>query len=49
MKSLSLTSGIYLVFIESEIKNDKVTEALEIVEGILIKTHLVPYNLNKDF
>ena len=49
VKSLSLTSGIYLVFIESEIKNDKVTEALEIVEGILIKTHLVPYNLNKDF
>ena len=49
VKSLSLTSGIYLVFIESEIKNDKVTEAPEIVEGILIKTHLVPYNLNKDF
>ena len=49
VKSLSLTSGIYLVFIESEIKNNKVTEAPEIVDDILIKTYLVPYNLDKDF
>jgi AAA domain len=48
-KSLSLDSGIYLVFVESEIKNDKVTELPETIDGILIKTHLVPYNLEKDF
>ena len=48
-KSLSLDSGIYLVFIESEISNETVVEASEIVDGILIKTHLVPYNLEKDF
>ncbi len=49
VKSLSLTSGIYLVFMESEISNDKVKEEPEIVEDILIKTYLVPYNLDTDF
>ncbi len=49
VKSLSLESGIYLVFMESDIENEKVTENPEIVDGILIKTYLVPYNLDKDF
>ncbi len=49
VKSLSLTSGIYLVFMESDINNEKVTEAPEVIDGILIKTYLVPYNLDKDF
>ncbi len=49
VKSLSLDSGIYLIFVESEIKNDKLNEEPEMVEGILIKTYLVPYNLEKDF
>jgi hypothetical protein len=49
IQSLSLTSGIYLVFVESEISNDKVTEDPEIVDGVLIKTYLVPYNLETDF
>jgi AAA-like domain len=48
-KSLSLDSGIYLVFVESEINNEKVTELPETIDGILIKTHLVPYNLDTDF
>ena len=47
--SLNLPSAIYLVFVESEITNKTVTEIDEIVDGILIKTHLVPYNLEKDF
>ncbi len=49
VKSLSLDSGIYLVFVESEITNAQLTEAPELVEGILIKTYLVPYNLDQDF
>lgn len=49
IKSLSLASGIYLVFVESEISNDKVTEVPEMVDGVLIKTYLVPYNLENDF
>ncbi|MDZ7877888.1 MAG: AAA-like domain-containing protein [Saprospiraceae bacterium] len=48
-QSLSLTEAIYLVFIESEIKNETVKEESKVVDGILIKTHLVPYNLDKDF
>ena len=49
VQSLSLDSGIYLVFVESEINNEQVKEENEIIEDILIKTHLVPYNLEKDF
>jgi hypothetical protein len=48
-KSLSLPSAIYLVFVESEITNPNVIESNEMEDGILIKTHLVPYNLEKDF
>ena len=48
-KSLSLPSAIYLVFIESEITNENVIEGNEMEDGILIKTHLIPYNLDKDF
>ena len=48
-KSLSLPSAIYLVFVESEITNENVIEGNDLEDGILIKTHLVPYNLEKDF
>ena len=48
-QSLSLKEAIYLVFLESEITNETVVEENKIVDGILIKTHLVPYNLDKDF
>ena len=49
VKSLNLDSGIYLVFVESEVNNKEVIECNDIVDGVLIKTHLVPYNLEKDF
>ena len=48
-KSLSLSSAIYLVFVESEVTNPTVIEEEKIIDDILIKTHLVPYNLDKDF
>ena len=48
-KSLSLSSAIYLVFVESEVTNATVIEEEKIYDDILIKTHLVPYNLDKDF
>ena len=48
-KSLSLSSAIYLVFVESEVTNATVIEEEKIIDDILIKTHLVPYNLDKDF
>jgi AAA-like domain len=48
-QSLSLKEAIYLVFVESEVDNPTVLEEEKEYEGILIKTHLVPYNLEKDF
>ncbi|MDZ7879365.1 MAG: hypothetical protein U5L45_16910 [Saprospiraceae bacterium] len=48
-KSLSLKEAIYLVFVESEVTNVTVIEEAKEYDGVLIKTHLVPYNLNKDF
>ncbi len=48
-KSLSLDTAIYLVFVESEITNPNVKEGREWIEGVFIKTYLIPYNLEKDF
>jgi hypothetical protein len=48
-KSLSLDSAIYLIFVESIITNLNVTEDTETIDGVLIKTYLVPYNLETDF
>jgi AAA-like domain len=48
-KSLSLSSAFYLVFVESEANNPTVLEEELEYEGVLIKTHLVPYNLELDF
>jgi hypothetical protein len=48
-KSLSLDSAIYLVFLESDIQNAKINEIPETIDGVLIKTYLVPYNLETDF
>jgi hypothetical protein len=47
--SLSLPSAIYLVFVESEVNIPSVLEEEKEYEGVLIKTHLVPYNLELDF
>jgi hypothetical protein len=48
-QSLSLPTAIYLVFVESGITNPNITDAPEIIDGVFIKTHLVPYNIDKDF
>jgi hypothetical protein len=48
-KNLNLTTAIYLVFVESEVKNPHVKEINEMVDGIEIKTHLIAYNLDQDF
>jgi hypothetical protein len=48
-KNLNLMTAIYLVFVESEVKNPHVKEVTEMVDGVEIKTHLIAYNLEKDF
>ena len=49
LKSLNLTTGIYLVFVRSTITNPKIVENVETIEGIEIKTHLVRYDVKTDF
>jgi AAA-like domain len=48
-KSLNLDTAIYLVFVESEVTNKNVFEAIERIDNVLIKTHIVLYNLETDF
>lgn len=49
IKSLNLLTGIYLVFVRSNINNPKIVESIEFFDGIEIKTHLVRYDLATDF
>jgi hypothetical protein len=49
IKSLNLTTGIYLVFVRSTITNEKIIEGTNIIDGVEIKTHIVRYDLKTDF
>jgi hypothetical protein len=49
LKSLNLTTGIYLVFVRSTITNPKIVENVEIMGGVEVKTCLVRYDLSTDF
>jgi hypothetical protein len=49
IKSLNLTTGIYLVFVRSTITNEKIIEGTKIIDGVEIKTHIVRYDLKTDF
>lgn len=49
LKSLGLASGIYLIFVDVNVTNKKVKEDTELIEGVLITTYLVTYDLEKDF
>ncbi len=48
-KHLGLTIGYYLVFTDTEVTQAEVVEAHDVIEGVLIKTYLVRYELDKDF
>jgi predicted AAA+ superfamily ATPase len=49
IKSLNLTTGVYLVFAKSTTTNPILEEADEIIEGIHITTYLVRYDVETDF
>ena len=49
LNRLGLKKGYYLVFVDSEVTHEDVIEADEMIDGILIKTYLVRYDLDKDF
>lgn len=55
--SLGLKEGVYLVFVNSKVRNAKVVESVEMLnfgstselENIKISTYIVPYDIEKDF
>ncbi|MEY4905260.1 MAG: hypothetical protein RLZZ292_3075 [Bacteroidota bacterium] len=49
IKSLNLTTGIYLVFVDTTVTNKVAVEADEIIDGIHITTYLVRYDVETDF
>lgn len=50
-KSLSLKESIYLVFTPDSVEFDRlnIKEGREAIEGIMIITYLIVYNIEKDF
>jgi hypothetical protein len=46
---MGLTEGTYLVFVDSEVTHRLVLEGVELVDGILITTYIIPYDLKTDF
>ena len=48
-KSLGLTQGVYLVFVNTTITHPKVQEATETMDGVTITTYIVRYDVDKDF
>ncbi|MEY4905812.1 MAG: hypothetical protein RLZZ292_3627, partial [Bacteroidota bacterium] len=49
IKSLNLTTGIYLVFAKTTTTNPVVQEAEETIDGINITTYIVRYDVETDF
>lgn len=49
IKSLGLTKGVYVVFVNSEITHPKVLESVEQFDNVEITCYLVRYDLETDF
>jgi hypothetical protein len=49
IKSLGLTKGVYLVFVNKEVTNPYVFENEEVIDDVAILTYLVRYDLEIDF
>jgi AAA-like domain len=49
IKSLGLTRGIYLIFVDKEVNNPQVLEGEEVFEGVDIYTYIVRYDVDVDF
>jgi hypothetical protein len=49
IKSLGLTKGIYLIFVNSDVTNPYVLEGADIIEGVDLTTYLVRYDTEVDF
>jgi hypothetical protein len=49
MKSLGLSKGIYLVFLNKEVTNPYVLEGEDVVDGVELTTYIVRYDVEIDF
>ncbi len=49
LQRLNLKQGFYLIFVDSEVTHPDVFENNEIIENVNVITHLVRYDLDKDF
>jgi hypothetical protein len=49
VKSMGLTEGIYLVFVDNTVTNPKIIESVEVFDDITIRTYIVRYDLETDF
>ncbi|MEM0993247.1 MAG: AAA-like domain-containing protein [Bacteroidota bacterium] len=45
----SITEGIYIAFIEAGLQMEGVVEAKETIDGVVIKTYLIRYDIQRDF
>ncbi|MEN0047405.1 MAG: AAA-like domain-containing protein [Bacteroidota bacterium] len=45
----TIKEGIYIVFIEEDLHMEGVAEGKEEIDGVLIKTYLIRYDIKKDF
>lgn len=48
-KKRKVSEGIYIVFIDNSVQLSGIEEAVEEIEDVLIKTFLIPYDMQKDF
>jgi AAA-like domain len=49
IKSLNLTHGIYLVFVNKEVNNPVILEKEEVIDGVTLTTYIVRYDVEIDF
>ena len=49
IRSLGLTKGVYLVFVNQKVNNPDVIEAVEMIGNVEIGTYIVRYDIEKDF
>jgi hypothetical protein len=48
-KSLGLKNGVYLIFVNNEVTNPMVLEGEDTIEGVVLTTYIVRYDLEVDF
>ena len=46
---MGLTKGIYLVFVNKEVTNPNILENEETIDGVVVTTYIVRYDVEVDF